>query len=170
MLKIFHCLLATLLIWQGAAFAQTTTAAKPTLSISTSTSTTATKRPANTGEIYRWVDKNGKVQYGADVPEDRLSTAKKIDTRGNIVSSQVPSSMGGAPAPAPSDEAEPAARKPMTNQEKCEAAWRQYDEAQACFARHRQSTVAGAGRKAGVNVSPEGQEKCQNIAEPPACR
>jgi hypothetical protein len=44
---------------------------KPTPSQSTTTSTTATvKKPSNTGEIFRWVDAKGRVQYGADVPEE----------------------------------------------------------------------------------------------------
>jgi Domain of unknown function (DUF4124) len=169
---MLKCLAWIAMAWlcQSAVLAQTSTAAKPTSSVSTSTSTTATRKPSNTGEIYRWVDKNGKVQYSADVPEDRRSTAKKIDTRGNIVSSRVPASIGGAPAPAPLDDAAPAARKPVTEREKCEAAWQEYNAAQACFARYRQGTVAGAGKKSGVNVSPEALENCQNIAEPAACR
>lgn len=162
--------MALALLCQNMALAQTSTVAKPTPSASTSTSTTATRKPANTGEIYRWVDKNGKVQYSADVPEDRRSTARKVDTRSNIVSSQVPASISGAPAPAPTQDAAPAARQPTTEREKCEAAWQQYNAAQACFARYRQGTAGGAGKKSGVNVSPEAEEKCQNIAEPAACR
>jgi hypothetical protein len=146
----------------------TATAATPTPSASSSTKTTATRK-VNTGEIFRWVDSNGKVQYSADVPEDRKSTARKVDTRSNIVSSRVPASIGGAPQPAPGDAA-PTVRQPVTEREKCEAAWQQYNAAQACFARYRQGTVSGAGKKAGVNVSPEAQEKCQNMAEPAACR
>jgi hypothetical protein len=161
-----------LLMWHGIAAAQTTTAPKPSPSLSVSTSTTATTatRPANTGEIYRWVDKNGKVQYSADVPEDRRATAKRVDTRSNIVSSRVPASIGGAPAPEPAADAAPVARQPITEREKCEAAWQRYNEAQACFARFRQGTAGGAGNRARGNVAAAAQENCQNLPEPAACR
>ncbi len=127
------------------------------------------KKGANTGEIYRWIDKNGKVQYSADVPEDRRATAKKVDTRSNIVSSRVPASIQGAPAPEPS-QASSAVRKPVTEREKCEAAWQVYRAAEACFAQYRQSTAGGAGNKAGSRVSSEAQQTCPALIEPAACR
>ncbi|MBS7807299.1 DUF4124 domain-containing protein [Variovorax sp. PCZ-1] len=166
--KFARFLLTVLLVWHGAAFAQTSTAAKPTPSITTSTSTTATRKPANTGEIFRWVDKNGKVQYGADVPEDRRATAKKVDTRSNIVSSRVPASISPAAPPAASgDGAAPIARQPITEREKCEAAWQRYNESVACFSQNRQGINAG---RTGTGISVEAQTKCQNITEPAPCR
>jgi hypothetical protein len=156
-------ILALLILWQGAAFAQTTTTAKPTPSTSIPTSTTATKKPANTGEIYRWVDKSGKVQYSADVPEDRRSTARKVDTRSNIVSSRVPARIQGAPV----EDTEPTARAPITEREKCEAAWKQYNESVACFSKGRQGINAG---RTGTAISAEAQANCQNMAEPTPCR
>jgi hypothetical protein len=172
MLKTLRCLIWVLALYQCAAFSQTSTAAQPTPSASTSTSTTATRKPANTGEIYRWVDKNGKVQYSTEVPEDRRSTARKIDTRGNIVSSRVPASISGAPAPAtdPASDAAPSTRQPITEREKCEAAWKQYNESQACFAGYRQGTVKGRGNKSGSNMAEEALEKCQSLPEPAPCR
>jgi Domain of unknown function (DUF4124) len=192
MLK-FSCLsLAALLIWQGAAFAQTATAAKPTPSLSVSTSTTATKRSANTGEIFRWVDKNGKVHYSSDVPEDHKSTARKVDTRGNIVSSRVPASIAAAPAPAPAQDA--VARQPITEREKCEAAWQEYRASQDCYAGFRRGlttkpgsasgTGSGAGSGSGTGsgsaatgpkrarsgVSPEAESQCKSVTEPAPCR
>ncbi|TAG25926.1 MAG: DUF4124 domain-containing protein [Burkholderiales bacterium] len=169
MLKLVRALLGMLLIGQGAAFAQTSTAAKPAPSVSTSTATTATKKPPSSGEIYRWVDKNGKVQYGTDVPEESRAKARKVDTRSNIVSSQVPASISGAPQPMPSADA-PTARVPTTAREKCEAAWRQYNDSQACFASYRQGTVKGLGKKSGSNISDEALEKCHSITEPAPCR
>lgn len=148
------------------AWAQTMTAAQ-TMS-SSSTSTTATKKPANTGEIYRWVDKNGKVQYGTDVPETYREKARKVDTRSNIVSSQVPARIL-TPTPQPSANANtsPTTRQPVTEREKCEAAWQRYNESAACFAQNRQGINA---RKTGTGISAEAQAKCQNIAEPAPCR
>jgi hypothetical protein len=168
MLKLVFALMTALLV-QGNAGAQTATSSRPTptttvsTSTSTSTNTTATKKPTNTGEIYRWVDQNGKVQYGSDVPEDRRSTARKVDTKGNVVSSRVP-------APAQSGTEPPVARKPVTEREKCEAAWQEYRAAQACFAENRQGTVRGAGKKSGSNVSEGAAEQCPNVVEPQACR
>ena len=179
MLKVVCRASCVMLICQSIAFAQTaatpntasSAAAKPTPSVSTSTATTSTKKPANTGEIFRWVDKNGKVQYSADVPEDRRATARKVDTRSNIVSSQVPASISGAAAPNPTPaDAQSTARQPTTEREKCEAAWQQYNAAQACFARFRQGTAAGSGSRGGANVSSAAQENCQNLPEPAACR
>jgi hypothetical protein len=152
----------------------TVTAVTPTPSQSASTQTTATKKPSNTGEIYRWTDSKGRVQYGADVPEDRRSTARKVDTRGNIVSSRVPASIATPPsAQAPAAPNAPAASKPpqlMSERERCEAAWKQYNEAQACFAQYRRGSVAGQGSKAGSSVAPEAFEKCPLLTEPAACR
>ncbi len=143
----------------------------PTPSKSTATSTTATKKPANTGEIYRWVDSQGKVQYSADVPEDRRSTARKVDTRGNIVSSRVPARITApAPTASASSDAASTARPPVTEREKCEAAWQQYRQAEACFAQYRQGISGGSGRKAGSVVSAEAFEKCPSIAQPEPCR
>jgi Domain of unknown function (DUF4124) len=133
---------------------------------STATSTTATKKPANTGEIFRWVDSNGKVQYSTNVPEDRRSTARKVDTRSNIVSSRVPASIGGAPERAPSNDAA-AVRQPITEREKCEAAWQRYNESVACFSQNRQGIN---GKRTGTGVSAEAQEKCEALTQPAACR
>jgi hypothetical protein len=191
MLKSFkHILLgAAVLLGACAAAAQTTSSAKPTTrtvidmtvtavtptpSRSASTQTTATKKQSNTGEIYRWIDSQGRVQYGADVPEDRRSTARKVDTRGNIVSSRVPASIASPPsAQAPAVPAAPAASKPpqlISERERCEAAWKQYNEAQACFAQYRRGSAAGQGNKAGSSVAPEAFDKCPSLLEPEACR
>ncbi len=167
--RFLRFLLAALLLHQGAVLAQTSTAAMPTPSTSTVASTTATKKPANTGEIYRWVDSKGKVQYSADVPEDRRSTARKVDTRGNIVSSRVPTSISGAPQVAPATDA-PVTRQPVTEREKCEAAWKKFNEASSCFANARQGTVRGRGNNAGGNISGQTQEQCQSLTEPAPCR
>jgi Domain of unknown function (DUF4124) len=169
MLKLARALLMMLLIGQSAAFAQTSTAAKPTPSVSTSTTTTATKKLASSGEIYRWVDKNGKVQYGTDVPEESRAKARKVDTRSNIVSSQVPASISGAPQPMPANDAA-VARQPISEREKCEAAWKKYNDSQACFAGYRQGTVKGRGNKSGSNISDEALEKCQTVTQPEPCR
>lgn len=164
-------------VWASSAVGQTapssrpntTSAATPTPSVSSPTSTTATRR-ANTGEIYRWTDANGKVQYGADVPEDRKSTARKVDTRGNVVSSRVPASIGSAPQQPVADNEAPLVRQPLTEREKCEAAWKAYNDSQACFAQYRQGTVRGAGKRSGSNMSQEALENCQSLPEPAACR
>jgi hypothetical protein len=141
-------------------------------SISTSKTATATLSPLRSGEIYRWTDRLGRVQYGTLVPEEFSASGRKVDTRGNIVSSRVPASIGAAsPRPAAADE--PAVGKPkhlMNERERCEAAWKQYNEAQACFAQYRQATVGGAGKKSGSNASAEAQEKCQSFTEPAPCR
>jgi hypothetical protein len=167
-------------VWANGAAAQTASssrantasAATPTPSVSSPTSTTSTTatRKTNTGEIYRWIDANGKVQYGADVPEDRKSTARKVDTRGNVVSSRVPASIGSAPQQPAADNAAPVARQPVTEREKCEAAWKAYNDSQACFAQYRQGTVSGAGNRSGSNLSPDALQNCQSLPEPAACR
>lgn len=169
MLRILRFLLAALLLHQGAILAQTSTSAMPTPSTSIATSTTATKKPANSGEIYRWVDKNGKVQYSTDVPEDRRSTARIVDTRSNIVSSRVPASISGAPQAAPASNA-PVTRQPVTEREKCEAAWKKFNEASSCFTNARQGTVRGRGNNAGGNIAGQTQEQCQSLTEPAPCR
>ncbi len=169
--KFLRFLLAAWLFHHGVVLAQTSTAtaAMPTPSTSTVASTTVTKKPANTGEIYRWVDSKGKVQYSADVPEDRRSNARKVDTRSNIVSSRVPTSISGAPIVTPETDAL-VTRQPVTEREKCEAAWKKYNEASACFANARQGTVRGRGNNVGGNIAGQTQEQCQSLTEPAPCR
>lgn len=140
-----------------------------TASTSANKTATASLSPLRVGEIYRWTDSKGRVQYGQSVPEEYRANARKVDTRGNIVSSRVPASISPAPQPEPGNAA-PMPRQPITEREKCEAAWKQYNEAQACFAQYRQGTVGGAGRRSGSNVSPEALEKCPVLTEPAACR
>lgn len=182
-------LMAGFLLCNGVAWAQTApstlpitttsasrntslTAATPTASTSSPTKTSATSKPKNTGEIYRWVDSQGRVQYGSDVPEERRATARKLDTKGNIVSSRVPERLipQFPPISAESNLAWPQSRQPVSEREKCEAAWAQYNEAQACFAQFRQGTKRGAVKKSGSNVAPEALETCQTLPEPAACR
>ncbi len=157
---------------QPSAVPKSVPASTPTLSINTtpsaSTSTTATRK-ARSNDIYRWVDSKGKVQYSADVPDDRLSTARKVDTRSNIISSRVPARISGAPPPS-SPDGTPIARTPVTEREKCEAAWKKYNEAVACFANARQGTVRGRANKAGGNVAGSEESQCQSITEPAPCR
>jgi hypothetical protein len=152
----------------------TVTAVTPTPSQSTSTQTTATKKPSNKGEIYRWTDSQGRVQYGAEVPEDRRSTARKVDTRSNIVSSRVPArvvSPQAAKTPdSPDTPAVNSSNQPTNERERCEAAWKQYKEAQACFEKYRRGSAAGQGNKAGSSLSPEAFDKCPTLTEPAACR
>ena len=138
-------------------------------SVSASGSATTAQKTANTGEIFRWIDSKGKVQYSTDVPEDRRSTAKKIDTRGNVVSSQVPVTVQGEPQNRQPSVATPAAvasnaRQPITERERCEAAWQAYRAAEQCFAQYR-----GASR-AGSRISEDAQKNCQPLPEPAACR
>jgi hypothetical protein len=136
-------------------------------------SATATVNPLNSGIIYRWTDRQGRAQYGPVVPEEFKATARKIDTRTNIVSSRVPASIGSA-LPGPELLDEPAgtskAKIPATERDRCEAAWQQYNEAQACFAKYRQSTAGGAGKRAGSNISEEALKNCQSLTEPAPCR
>jgi Domain of unknown function (DUF4124) len=178
MLELARSSALALLLSAGAVLAQTSpstkpitsttaTAASPTPSASSGTSTTATRK-VNTGEIFRWVDSNGKVQYSADVPEDRKSTARKVDTRSNIVSSRVPASIA-SPTPAAEPETEndkTPVSQPKNERERCELAWKKYNESQACFAQYQR----GAAGNRGNSVSPEAQEKCQSLAEPAPCR
>jgi hypothetical protein len=144
--------------------------------MSSPTATTVTRK-TNTGEIYRWVDAKGKVQYGSEVPEDRQSTARKIDTRGNTASSRVPASLGKAAVQPSSSDAAPAQRQPITEREKCEAAWEKYRAAQDCFAqlgRDEIRTRAGAGSsgraRLGSRPSEEAAQKCESVIEPQPCR
>lgn len=153
----------------GAAYGQTSMPSASPSQPTASTRTTATQKSLQSGEIYRWVDSQGKIQYSADVPEDRRSTARKIDTRSNIVSSRVPARNIAEPQPAPTQEL-PVAQKPISERQKCDIAWRQYEASQACFAKYRQGTVAGAGKKSGSNLSAEAFEQCQAMDEPAACR
>ncbi len=131
--------------------------------------TTATHKTANTGDIFRWIDSKGKVQYSTDVPEDRRSTAKKIDTRSNVVSSQVPVTVQGEPqyrrpSVAPPAAAASTARQPITEQERCEAAWQAYRAAEQCFAQYRSASRAGS------RISEDALQNCQTLPEPRACR
>jgi hypothetical protein len=146
------------------------TSTTPSTATSTATSTAATRKNANSGEIFRWVDSKGKVQYSAEVPEDRLSTARRVDTRSNIVSSRVPASIAVSPPNPPPAETTASARAPVTEREKCEAAWKKYNEAVACFAQARQGTVRGRGGSGGGNVAAAEAAQCQSLAEPAPCR
>lgn len=161
----FSCVLC-----HGTVVAQTSTAATPTPSVSTSTSSTATKKPVNTGVIYRWVDRNGKVQYSADVPEDRRSSARKVDTRSNIVSSQVPARVEVTPPTVQATDTPPQARAPVTAREKCEADWQAYRAAQACFAQYRQGAGGSQGKAGGSYLRDEASTNCPNVPEPAPCR
>ncbi len=153
------------------AAAPATSAPKPTPSSSTSTTTTATKKPNTSGAIYRWTDAQGRVQYGAEVPEQYQAKSRKVDSSINIVKTPAPASIGQpppAPAPAPqSASSQPTARKPVTEREKCEAAWQEYQASQECFNQFRRG-IAGPGR--GTGLTPEAQRQCKDVTEPAACR
>ncbi len=164
-------LAASAAILQAQGVTTTLPSLKPTPSQSSATSTTATttKKSSNTGEIFRWVDAKGRVQYGADVPEEFRSQARKVDTRSNIVSSRVPARITAPQnqdAQSPETQ-QPVARKQVTEAEKCEAAWQEYRASQECFNQFRRG-VAGAGR--GTGLSPEAQTQCKDVTEPAACR
>jgi hypothetical protein len=175
MLEMARAPALALLVCAGAALAQTVpstkpvtnttaTAAAPTPSVSSATPTTATRK-VNTGEIYRWTDRQGRVQYGADVPEEFRSTSRKVDTRSNIVSSRVPASIGLPAAPQVEKNSAPVSQ-PRNERERCEAAWKKYNESLACFAQYQR----GAAGNRGNSISPEAQEKCQSLTEPAPCR
>jgi hypothetical protein len=136
----------------------------PTSSIGT---TTTTKKPNNTGEIFRWTDAKGGVQYGTEVPEEYRAKARKVDGSINIVKSPAPASVGQRAPAAQPESSQSAVRKPVTEREKCEAAWQEYQASQVCFNQFRRG-VAGAGR--GTGLLPEAQNKCKDVTEPAPCR
>jgi hypothetical protein len=156
---------ATAVNAQGAT--ATLPALKPTPTSSIGTTTTATKKPSNTGEIFRWTDAKGRVQYGAEVPEEYRAKARKVDSTINVVKPPVPANIGQRAPAAQPEPSQPAARKPVTEREKCEAAWQEYQASQECFNQFRRG-VAGAGR--GTGLLPEAQNKCKDVTEPAPCR
>lgn len=129
---------------------------------------------ASAADIYRWVDKNGRVQLSDKVPEEYKDKAIKMEkareptaqekriaderlardrAKAGIGVAQTPASAASAPAAA--GPAGAGAGAPS-----CAQAWAAYNQAQACFAPFR---LANGGLKEGA------VEKCGAGGVQPAC-
>jgi len=131
---------------------------------------------ARAGDVFKWVDENGKVHYGESVPERYKQHAKKVDLSGVEVSdeqrqeaearrarekAQAESLQGtreartGAPQPA----APPPPDVPKSGNE-CQEQMKKYLESQDCFAPYR---------NANGGINPEAFQHCSEVKQPVGC-
>ena len=136
------------------------------------------------GDIYRWVDEQGRTHLSDSVPEKYRGTATRIDTRpyeltleqqreaaeraarerAQAVASAEPLAPGAPPQPTPTLPLTPVIKRPaqqVTESTDCTTWWRLYRESQKCF---------GPFRTVGGGVKPEAFEHCNEIPSPmPKC-
>ncbi len=142
--------------------------------------------PAWAGTVYRWVDDNGRVHYGEQVPERYRAQARAIDTPANAPTAEqqheamvraqrdkaraaalgaaAPASgASAARPPAPAASRPPAKRPAQLPDERtdCTTWQRLYQESLDCFGPYR---TAHGGLKA------EAFERCNEVSEPPPTR
>ncbi len=125
--------------------------------------------------VYRWIDAKGRINYSEKVPENRRASAIAIDI-GNMEMTDAQKKAAAAklygeqeslrtrtpgvavpPQRAASAAAAPAPQRPLTA---CEAAWKKFNDSQACFAPYR---------FADGKIRPEGFKKCQEVTQPDPC-
>ncbi|MEO8158285.1 MAG: DUF4124 domain-containing protein [Betaproteobacteria bacterium] len=127
-------------------------------------------------DIYKWIDDQGRVQYGQQVPAKYKSAATKIEVK---IPEPTPAERKQAAAraaknrtkeksiatrepktPKPRPEAPPAAAVAATAEGetgRCEAQWKRYRESEACFAPYR----SNAG-----TLNSEAFQHCVVVKEP----
>jgi hypothetical protein len=129
------------------------------------------------GEVFKWVDENGKVHYGESVPERYKRNAKKVDltdVEGSSAQQEEAKARAArdkaraeslqrarerqadAPQPATALPAE----VPMAGDE-CEEQMRKYLESQDCFAPYVNANGGG--------IKPEAFQHCTEIKQPRGC-
>lgn len=129
---------------------------------------------AQSAEVYRWTDAQGRVFYGDRAPEGRKSSARVIEidqappVRAQIATRPAAPSRRAAPTtPEASMQTEPAViggsqslPRLADKDARCEAAWARFDESAACFAPYRM----GGGK-----VRPEAYLQCETVMMPSDC-
>ncbi|HZT64100.1 MAG TPA: DUF4124 domain-containing protein [Burkholderiales bacterium] len=130
---------------------------------------------ARAGEVFRWVDENGKVHYGDAIPEKYKQQAKKVDSSGGVTDAQrqeaesrtareraraeslqkARESKAGTPQPAAPTPAD----VPKAGDE-CEEQLRKYLESQDCFAPYVNATGG---------IKPEAFQHCTEVKQPKGC-
>lgn len=130
---------------------------------------------ASAGEVFKWVDENGKVHYGDVLPDKYKQQAKKVDSadpgvtdaqrmeaearnakekkRAEALQKSREEKAEAEPDPAP-------APAPQVAND-CEAQMNRYLASLACFDKFRNANARGA--------KPEGVEECQQVAQPQGC-
>ena len=124
---------------------------------------------AHAVDVYKWTDGKGVVYYGDRPASGAAATTVSVPGGGDSAEEQAAAEASLEAAreklaePAPSDRVRYRTRtraRPAVST--CEAAWRQYDAAQACFDAHR----AAGGR----GVTPRGTVVCKEMPQPTCAR
>lgn len=119
-------------------------------------------------DTYKWIDDNGRTNFGDSVPEKYKAKAEKIEIKENVVPANTPQTLPDneekpdIPAENLKDklkeeqpkvlEMAPPKDLPtsqLKSNEDCEAQMQKYRESQECFAPYR--TVRGGIKEEGVN-------------------
>src|SRR5882672_1382375 len=130
---------------------------------------------ARAGEVFRWVDENGKVHYGDAIPEKYKQQAKKVDGAGGVTGAQRQEAESRtareraraeslqkareSKADAPQLAAPPSAGDPKPG-DQCEEQMRKYLESQDCFAPYVNATGG---------IKPEAFQRCTEVKQPMGC-
>jgi hypothetical protein len=131
------------------------------------------------GDIYRWVDEQGRTQWSDVVPEKYRSSATRLDTRHYELTpeqqreaeeraarerARAPNLPEPPATPAPKSAAPsvpaPVVKRPVeqvTESTDCETWWRLYRESQDCF---------GPFHTVGGGLKPEAFDHCNEIPSP----
>lgn len=130
---------------------------------------------AQSAEVYRWTDADGRVVYGDRAPEGRRASAKVIpidppppvrvktaEPKAAPRTATTANTRPGAAARSDPGMIGPSQSLPQLEDKetRCAAAWRRFDESSACFAPYRVD---------GGRVLAEAYERCETVAMPSDC-
>jgi hypothetical protein len=139
---------------------------------------------ASAGDLYRWVDENGRTHVSDVVPAPYRDIAKRVDTRASEISdSQRQEALARAtrekqladerdraaqseqpPPPAPATGRAADLTPPDNSAAECEQLIREYRESQECFAPFMFSRRDGRHRRSGVRE--EAYLYCKRVQSP----
>lgn len=132
-------------------------------------------------KLYKWVDENGLVHYGDEVPQAQERNATEVDTRRTTVTdaqqrdaeaaysrdkawldkSRKPAARNAPVAPASGvSQTTQDSHSPTDKKGRCEEEWRKYRESLDCFGPYR--TVFGG-------IRAEAFEHCTEMKQPEMC-
>ena len=143
---------------------------------------------ARAGDVFKWVDENGKVHYGDTVPEKYRKESKKVDSSGPEATAaqrreaeariakekaRLDALEKSRDATADTPQSGPAPAPVAQAKDECEEQMKKYLESMACFDKYRNaptSTLVGGFRiSSGGGVKPEAFQHCKEVPQPRGC-
>lgn len=130
---------------------------------------------AQAGEVFKWTDAQGRVHFGDKPPKEAADKAQPVEVKTTPVSeaqrkaandrtAKLKATLGGAGGGSSLDGGQGAGMtgtSASNGDRACQAAWRAYQESQACFQGQRLDNG---------KLDPSASDKCQAVPEPAPCR